>query len=194
MLLVCIRMPQVINIARKSWLFHRGILSSPSCLLLKITSCKTAPPKMFFTFWRRYRSNRCWQESLKTTKAALRTAKTSYHSSLFHEHLQLQPGWRLCSCPINKRASESLFTVRGVSWGPVADEVPQVLRNSNNRCKIAIADSKIGMTIECDVLKILTFTNLSEGAKQPTHREMRIQPRAWELLDGFWVSCLQIWQ
>lgn len=40
------------------------------------------------------------------------------------EHLQLQPGWRLCSGLINKCASESLFTVRGVSWGPIADEVP----------------------------------------------------------------------
>lgn len=27
-------------------------------------------------------------------------------------------------------------------------------------------------------LDALTFTNLSDGAKQPTHKEMRIQPRA----------------
>lgn len=40
--------------------------------------------------------------------------------------------------------------------------------------------------------KFLTLTNFSDGAKQPTHKESRIQPRAWLLLDGFWVSCLQI--
>jgi len=39
-----------------------------------------------------------------------------------------------------------------------------------------------------------TFTNFSEGAKHPTQRDIRIQPLAWLLLDGFWVSCLQIWQ
>lgn len=37
-----------------------------------------------------------------------------------------------------------------------------------------------------------TFTNFSEGAKQPTQRDIKIQPLAWLLLDGFWVSCLQI--
>lgn len=37
-----------------------------------------------------------------------------------------------------------------------------------------------------------TLTNFSEGAKQPTHSDSRIQPRAWLLLEGFWVSCLQI--
>ena len=37
-----------------------------------------------------------------------------------------------------------------------------------------------------------TLTNFSDGAKQPTQRESRIQPRAWLLLEGFCVSCLQI--
>jgi len=39
----------------------------------------------------------------------------------------------------------------------------------------------------------MTLTR-SVGAKQPTHSDRRIQPRAWLLLLGFWDSCLQIWQ
>lgn len=35
------------------------------------------------------------------------------------------------------------------------------------------------------ILRFLTLTNFSEGAKQPTQRDSRIQPRAWLLLDVF---------
>jgi len=39
--------------------------------------------------------------------------------------------------------------------------------------------------------RLLTF---SDGAKQPTQSDRRIQPRAWLLLFGLFVNCLQIWQ
>ena len=35
-------------------------------------------------------------------------------------------------------------------------------------------------------------TNFSDGEKQPTHNESKIQPRACELLLGLFVNCLQI--
>ena len=52
------------------------------------------------------------------------------------------------------------------------------------RCHITEADTKFHASG--------TLTNFSDGAKQPTQRESRIQPRAWLLLEGFCVSCLQI--
>ena len=36
------------------------------------------------------------------------------------------------------------------------------------------------------------LTNLSEGAKHPTHNDNSIQPLAWEDFDGLTVSCLHI--
>ena len=36
------------------------------------------------------------------------------------------------------------------------------------------------------------LTNLSDGAKQPTHNESNIHPLAWDDFDGFAVNCLQI--
>ena len=38
------------------------------------------------------------------------------------------------------------------------------------------------------------LTNLSDGAKHPTHNESNIHPLAWEDFDGLTVSCLHIWQ
>ena len=37
----------------------------------------------------------------------------------------------------------------------------------------------------------LTF---SDGAKHPRQSDIKIHPRAWLDLEGFWLNCLQIWQ
>lgn len=102
-------------------------------------------------------------------------------------YLQLQPGGRLRSRPVEEGASEPLFAVRCVSLWPAADEVPQVLRTNQTTVILKQRRSRnqnwVGVRLWSDagilpVVLGLTLTNLSDGAKQPTQRERRIHPRA----------------
>ena len=58
-------------------------------------------------------------------------------------YLQLQPGRRLSSRPVDKCPSQSLFTVRSVARRSAADEVPQILKVNKTDLSFTCSKSKL---------------------------------------------------